>query len=126
SAQATWRHVVGVCDQPNGNLYIYVDGLLAATSTIGTNVGILAQPLPMTIGARKSSGSTDFDQQWIGTIDDVAIYNSALSPSQVLAHFYGGQHAPIITLQPTNQTTPENVTVTFSSAAYGPGTLAYQ
>ena len=48
------------------------------------------------------------------------------TPRQALAHYYAGQQPPVITLQPTNQTTPENVTVTFNSAAYGAGSLSYQ
>lgn len=124
--QPAWRHLVGVCDQPNGSIYLYVDGLLAASGSIGTGVGILAQPLPMTIGSRQSGGAAQFDNQWAGVIDDVAIYNSALSPSQIFNHYLAGQRPPIITLQPTNQITPEGVTVTFASAAYGAGTLGYQ
>ena len=31
----TWQHVVGVCDQPNGNVFLYVDGTNAAQGTIG-------------------------------------------------------------------------------------------
>jgi len=122
----TWRHLVGVCDQPGGKLYLYVDGLLAATGNIGTNVGILAQPLPMTIGARQSGGAAQFDNQWFGNIDDVALYNTALTAGQAFNHFLAGQRPPIITLQPTNQTTAENVSVTFASAAYGAGPVTYQ
>jgi hypothetical protein len=124
--QATWHHLVGVCDQPNGSMYLYVDGLLAATSSIPSNAGILAQSLPTTIGSRPSSPTADYDNQWNGTIDDVAIYGSALSAGQVQAHYNAGDRPPIITLQPTNQTTPENVTVTFYTSSYGAGTLGYQ
>jgi len=122
----TWRHLVGVCDQPNGKVYLYVDGLLAGTGDIPGNSGILAQPLPMTIGARKATGSSEYDNQWNGVIDDVAIYTTALNASQVFTHFYAAQRPPVITLQPTNNTTAENVSVTFYSSAYGPGTLGYQ
>lgn len=126
TGQTTWRHLVGVCDQPNGRLYLYVDGLLAASGIIVSNAGILNQPLAMTIGSRKSSGATEYIQNWMGRIDDVAVYNSALSASQALNHFYAGQRSPVMTLQPASQTMPENVTVTFASAAYGPGALGYQ
>ncbi|MFO1513149.1 MAG: immunoglobulin domain-containing protein [Verrucomicrobiota bacterium] len=124
--QPTWRHLVGVCDQPNGKVYLYVDGKLAASGDIGATAGILAQPLPMTIGARKSGGNTGYDNQWSGNIDDVAVYGFVLTPSQILNHFLAAQRPPVISLQPTNQTTPENVLVTFSSGAYGPGALTYQ
>ncbi len=121
-----WHHLVGVCDQPNGKVYLYVDGLLAASGTIGPNVGILTQPLPMTIGSRQGTDISDFTNQWTGTIDDVALYGTALSSTQVLSHFFAAQRPPIITVQPTNITIADNVQVTFNSGAYGSGTLTYQ
>jgi hypothetical protein len=123
---AAWHHLVGVCDQPNGNIYLYVDGLLAASGTIPSNAGILSQGLPTTIGARRSTQAADYDNQWGGTIDDVAIFGSALSASQVLTHFYAAQKPPLFTVQPNNLTTNENTTATFYSSAYGPGTVTYQ
>jgi hypothetical protein len=51
-----WHHLVGVCDQTNGFVYLYVDGLLAGTGSIANNVGVLSQALPMTIGARRTGG----------------------------------------------------------------------
>src|SRR5262249_19838405 len=69
--QAVWHHLVGVCNQPAGKVYIYVDGLLSGTGDIATNSGILAQPLPMTIGARKGGGANEYDNQWLATVDDV-------------------------------------------------------
>lgn len=124
--QAAWHHVVGVCDQPNGNIYLYVDGLLAASSSIPSNAGILSQGLPMTIGARRSTQASDFDLQWVGTIDEVAVYGTALSASQVLNHLYAAQRAPEFSLQPVNLHTNDNTTAIFRSVAYGPGTVTYQ
>ena len=126
ASDPVWHHLVGVCDQPNGKVYLYVDGILAGSGNIGVDVGIQAQPMPMTIGARKQSDASEYNQQWLGVIDDVAVYDKALSPSQVLSHYYGAQFPPIITLQPTNTVAAENVTVTFYSSAYGAGTLGYQ
>jgi hypothetical protein len=124
--EAAWHHLVGVCDQPHSNLFLYVDGLLAATGTIGATNGIESQTLPTTFGARKSTQAADYDQEWVGTIDDVAVYPSALSASQVFNHFLAAQRPPLITLQPTNVIIADNVPVTFYSSAYGPGTLQYQ
>jgi hypothetical protein len=62
----------------------------------------------------------------VGSIDDVAIYNQALTPTQVRNHYNAGFQPPIITLQPTNQILPENVIATFPTSAYGSGTLGFQ
>ena len=55
TGNAAWHHLVGVCDQPNGQIYLYVDGLLAAQSSISNNAGILKQTMPTTIGSRKAT-----------------------------------------------------------------------
>jgi Concanavalin A-like lectin/glucanases superfamily len=86
--QASWHHVVItrlLAAQP----HIYVDGAdqagthtaqTFADSTTGFSVGVDAAAV--TVGA------------WLGLIDEVALYKSALSQAQVLAHFAAGQ-APL-------------------------------
>ncbi len=50
-----WHHVVGVCDFPNNNVLIYVDGILSGTNdTPGLTNGILASLSPVSIGSRQS------------------------------------------------------------------------
>jgi hypothetical protein len=126
STLSTWHHLVGVCDQPGGKVYLYVDGLLAASSSIPATAGILSQGLPMTIGARKSTQAAEFDNQWVGIIDEVAVYGTALSASQVLNHLYAAQRPPQFSLQPSDLHTNDNTTAVFYSVAYGPGTVSYQ
>lgn len=82
-----WRHVVGVCDQANGYVRLFVDGVNVAQTTISTNIGILGSPLPMSIGSRKSGMATQYDNQFIGLIEEVAIYHTALTTNQVRAHY---------------------------------------
>jgi hypothetical protein len=82
-----WHHLVGVCDQANGHVYLYVDGVTAATTTIGTNAGILSSSVPAAFGARRSGAGTAYDFQFVGYMEEVAIYKYALSLSQVTAHF---------------------------------------
>ena len=60
----------------------------------------------MSIGARQSgnNGGTNYDAQFYGGIDDVSIYNYALTAAQVANDFYASGIAPTITgLSPTNQ-----------------------
>lgn len=127
---AVWHHVVGVCDQPNGVVRLYVDGQSVASTSIPTNAGILAATSPMSIGARYSSAaafaSDTLDNQFFGYVNDVAIYNVALSASQVQAHYYAAGIAPIITSQPPATTNVnQNGTLIVSVGANGTQPLAY-
>ena len=61
-----------------------------------------------------------------GRIDDVRIYNRALSAAEIAALAGGATTAPSITTQPANQTVNAGQTATFSVAATGTAPLAYQ
>ncbi|HVM46736.1 MAG TPA: DUF2341 domain-containing protein [Candidatus Acidoferrum sp.] len=121
-----WHHVVGVCDQANGSVHLYVDGQLTASGTLATNSGILGWNTPLSIGCRQSGAGTGYDTQFNGNIDDVAIYNYALSPSQVLAHYVSAGVPPIITTQPSDVTVNQGSTATFTVGAIGTAPLQYQ
>ncbi len=119
-----WHHVVGVCDQINSNLLLYVDGQLigpniisngvvpklayaydlnhpGSTGTngvIGAGLGInettitTANENSVAIGNRnKNSGHVDpggaYDLPFQGVLDEVALYNYALTPAQVQHHY---------------------------------------
>jgi hypothetical protein len=120
-----WHHVVGVCDQVHSNIVLYVDGISNAVGA-ATASGILNSTHPVSLGARQSGAATGYDLQFNGTIDEAAVYAVALTPSQVLAHYYAANPPPVLSLNPTNTTAPEGTTATFYSLAYGPGTLACQ
>ena len=128
-----WHHVVGVCDQPNGNVYLYVDGVQAAGGALPAGTGILTNSTPLTIGSRDAGNTPgSYTNQFSGSIDDVAIYDKALSATQVLNHYYAAGVPPQITLQPLN-TLPNNatnasqgLTVTIHATASGSPPLLYQ
>jgi hypothetical protein len=122
-----WHHVVGVWDAAKSNVVLYVDGIEAAKATgIPAGLGTLDTTVPVSIGSRKSGSTTAYDNQFIGSVDEVAIYATALSSNQVLAHYFAANPAPKFTSHPTNSVAAEGGSVTFYSKAYGPGTLAYQ
>jgi hypothetical protein len=127
AADQRWHHLVGVCDEANSNVVLYVDGVQNAITTgFNSGLGILAPTTPLTIGARKQSTTTDYNFQFLGTIDEVALYNSALSSTQVLAHYYAADPAPVFTVEPTNTIVDAGATLTMFSSAYGPGTVSCQ
>lgn len=122
-----WHHLVGVCDEAHSNVVLYVDGMQNGITTgFNSALGILGATTPLSIGARRSGTGSDYDLQFPGTIDEVALYNYALSSTQVLAHYYAANPGPVFTVQPTNTTVSAGSTLLMYSSAYGPGTLSYQ
>ena len=75
-----WHHIVGVYDGPNTRLDLYVDGVLSTASLEGTiPASISSQSRPIYIG--NDNGAT---RAYQGSIDDVRIYNRAISSTEVL------------------------------------------
>jgi hypothetical protein len=123
-----WHHAVGVCDQAAGHVYLYLDGALAATGNITVGSGILAASLPLSIGARESANNSpvSYDFQFIGLIDDVALYSQALSAAQVQTHYFSSGAPPTITqLQPLHQSVNQGENATFTVSAQGIAPLSY-
>ena len=96
-----WHHLVGVCDEVNGVITLYVDGSANASGSVSG--GILSTSIPMSIGSRPSVQGAPYDQNFVGTIDDVAIYNYALSASEVQLHHSVGTNGPVsLTARPSS------------------------
>lgn len=81
----TWQHVAAVYEQSAGRMQLYVNGLLAASAA--PRPTLVSSYDEVTIGARKNSGSSYTDLNFNGRIDEVAIYNRALSSNEIRAHF---------------------------------------
>jgi hypothetical protein len=101
-ADANWHHLVGVCDETNGQVLIYIDGFVAGSAAISPGSGLYAAISPIWIGARASYATNGLDQQFHGTMDEVAIYGYALSAGQVLAHYNASAGPPPGLLTITN------------------------
>lgn len=118
-ADNAWHHIVGVCDEAGGHIYLYLDGSLLASGTITPNSGLLASTMPLTIGARESANNNpvNYDYQFYGYIDDVSIYNKALSASQVQADYNASGIMPVnVQVQPSTWTTNQGGNVTFTAS----------
>lgn len=121
-----WKHVVAVCDGVNGYLQLYFDGTLV--SQAGISGGVKSVPQPMTIGCRQS-GTSAFDLQLDGLVDDVAVYNYALDGTKVYNHYsarYVANTAPVIGVQPAPTTNYVSLAANFNVEAGGPDFLSYQ
>jgi len=97
-----WQHVVGVLNRSAGYVAIYVNGISNAASTFPTENyrGLLRTSSAMTIGARQG-GTTTYNNQFAGYLQDVAVYNYALSAAQILAHYRAANNrAPVFVGNP--------------------------
>jgi hypothetical protein len=83
---SAWVHLVGTCDGSNWKLYR--NGSLVATQSSSTGA------LPVDLGDwAVGSVGEGWADNFQGAIDEVAIYNAALSASQVAAHYNAGKFA---------------------------------
>ncbi|HAG83727.1 MAG TPA: hypothetical protein DCL61_21905, partial [Cyanobacteria bacterium UBA12227] len=71
------------------NISLYIDGILQGTGQ-DTATGITQNGSPLFLG-RRGANNTEFDTFFTGSIDEVAIYNSALSPSAIADQYDVGQ-----------------------------------
>ena len=131
-ADGKWHYVVGVCDQVQSNIVaLYIDGILQASVLAPSGMGILSTTRPLTLGARASNNTSAYDFQFIGNLDEVAIYDYALTQNQMLNHYYASGVSPVFVVQPTNAVgggagVAEGSSVTFYSLAMGTPVLRYQ
>ncbi|HEY0455840.1 MAG TPA: MBG domain-containing protein, partial [Verrucomicrobiae bacterium] len=95
-----WHHVVGVMDGAAGLVHLYVDAV-EVTNTANT-AGVKASSNPVSVGARQS-GTGPYDLNFVGTIDEVAIYHSALNGDQVASHYSLGL-PPVLTVSADEKT----------------------
>ena len=123
-----WQHVVAVYDQPGATMLVYVNGVEAGNFTPSV-AGPRPSTHPVSIGSRRGGVDPNYDLNFIGSIDEVAIYNTALDANQVLAHYaaaYGTNTAPIIQKQPGSVTNYASWTATLKVVAGGTQPLSYQ
>ncbi|MFM1941511.1 MAG: hypothetical protein RI897_493 [Verrucomicrobiota bacterium] len=77
-----WYHLVGVCDGTNAKLYVNGEEV--------ANVA-LARPFEPNPSASTDIGSASaFGRHFTGVVDEAAVYPTALSAAEVLAHYQNG------------------------------------
>ncbi len=125
---SNWHFVVGVCDELNGTVFIYVDGQLAATNHIAPGSGLITTSgsVPIILGARSSSATTPGNNQFKGLLNDAATFNYAMSSNQVLSLYQAAGAAPIFTLKPTDTNFNSGGVLRIPSSASGSAPLTYQ
>ncbi len=120
----TWWHVAATSD--GSLLKLYINGQLVATTagTLGPK-----NNAPLRLGAIESAQPYTFE----GLLDEVSIYNRALSADEILAIYMAGSAGkcttptpPVILTQPQAQTVDAGSSASFSVNATGSQTLHYQ
>ncbi len=117
-AGTNWHHVAMVFDA--GTASYYWDGVLIATRTRPLGAG----PATVQLG---SSAADSTAEGWVGMLDEVAFYSTALSAATIQAHYnaYFVGDPPVITAQPVGGYFLVGQPLTLSVAASG-AQLSYQ
>lgn len=127
---SSWYHVVGVCDQASGKVSLYVNGALVGTTNVASGGGIFNNAAwPMTMGAKAANATSGNSVQTFGYMNDVAVFNYALSAGQIAAEYdaSGGAIPPYFNPPPTNNVVAiSNTTLTVSATVIGTPPIGYQ
>ncbi|HRI12512.1 MAG TPA: immunoglobulin domain-containing protein [Verrucomicrobiota bacterium] len=117
-----WSHVALVSDSSPGSLTLYTNGLPAGSRSHRLGRG---NNNPFNIG-----GGGVFDpvgNDFIGQIDEVAVFDKALSAEQIAIHYFSAVASPpIITRQPQSTNLFEGATLGLSVRAVGTPALLYK
>lgn len=116
-----WVFLAGTYDGANWKMYR--NGSLVAS--VASANGALALGDRWSVGSR-SDASPISQMYFPGYIDEPAIFNTALSPSQILAIYNAAQAPPFIIQQPQSLTVTQGQTATFTVIATGFEPLSYQ
>jgi alpha-tubulin suppressor-like RCC1 family protein len=128
-----WVHVAAIFDGSAGTLSLYTNGVLAAqkATTIVPIGNLIPEDSPGVGIGNVNDGFNNFP--FLGDIDEIALYNRALSAGEVAAIYAAGGAgkcvspiAPFITAQPTNLTVTVNDPAQFTVVAGGTPPLNYQ
>ena len=120
----TWHHLVGVRDGSSSMNRLYVDGAEVASVGYTYTAGFNSDSAPLNIGWLNLSGGYHFE----GDLDELAVYNRALSGTEIQAHYNngipgpgycGGPFAPtIISTAPEYANVGEAYTYTVEATGY--------
>jgi hypothetical protein len=91
-----WHHIAFVWDSSSS--FVYVDGSSVASGTLGSGVSATGGSNP-TIGKRPYSNPT-YPAYHNGLIDEVAVWNTALTGAQCVAIYNSGVPADLTSLNP--------------------------
>jgi hypothetical protein len=124
----SFQHVALTYDKSSGKAFLYCNGVMVASNNFGN---ITPQTTyPVNIG-RRTGQPIGNGSNYGGLIDELSLYNRALSSNEVAAVYNAGSAGkcpvpPAVLIQPTNQTVIAGATAAFSVQANGSPPLFYQ
>ena len=107
----TWYHVAGVYNAVNQTLDIYVNGLLDNGVLSGTVPAMQNSPASINVNIGRRSGGFYF----AGTIDEVRVYNRALSQTEIQSDM----NTPVGAASPVPAVTLSSATASFGNQGTG-------
>lgn len=110
SLTSGWHHLVGIRDTVAERFELYVDGVLV-TSKKPTVFGSIDSAIPTVIGQVSPSFNKEF---YNGKIDEVRIYNRALSAEEIKEHYESGPSALSLTKTPAPNSIKQGQTTTIT------------
>jgi len=117
-----WIHLCATLDGSTGDMRLYVNGQLASQVTTAIRPGGAfppGHPSGIAIGNTPYYGDGPFP--FVGLVDEVLIYNRALTPAEVAGLATPPDAPPKITVQPKSQVGYIGSDITFSVTAAGGG-----
>ena len=117
-----WHQAVYIMDG-SSSLLVYIDGRLDHATAYLAASDYSSNP-HWRIGANKFAGA--INDYFSGSIDDVRLYNRALSSNEVTSLYSMESDVPVITQQPQAQTANAGSMVTFNVTATANHPLIYQ
>ncbi len=116
-----WSFVALVVTSSSATLYVYNTNSQGSASLAIANA-VQAFAGPTYLGTDPYTASRTFN----GTIDEVAVFNYAMTPSQVGQLYSGASFNPIITNQPVSEEVYEGQSSQFTVGALSSSALYYQ
>jgi len=118
-----WHHIVAARDASSNQIRIYVDGIEEGSVDQTYSAGF-DSTTALNIGWINLSPGFHFN----GTVDEVALYNKALSPAEIQQHYQNGlvglgYCASIAIAKETAQTVVDGSTVTFTISVTNTGVV---
>lgn len=122
-----WSHLV-YTHSPGAGWSVYLNGV--RNGAFNASGWVRNTIEPFRIGT-DVPGSASYNNFFDGLIDEVAVYGTVLSASNVVAHYEAGRFgaagsAPVVTVQPPSQSVAEGLNATFTPTVIGSSPIFYQ